>query len=140
MSVLLLVCLVALTFFEVQQPLVQPAEYMCLQEVFQEARKVELSMQVGLMSTYFDVGAYHTHHCNAQSELFFLWAKMCHMQAEAAVYTLALENSPASTYSDSDSDSSPRPTLLQHLPEEVHHYMEHMDAKSIDSCTNPDLW
>ena len=74
---------------------------MCLQEAFQEARKVELSVQAGLMSMYLDLGGYHTHHRNAQLELFFLRAKMHRAQAEAAVYTLALENSPASTYSDS---------------------------------------
>ncbi|KAG2744574.1 hypothetical protein P692DRAFT_20877782 [Suillus brevipes Sb2] len=113
---------------------------MCLQEAFQEARKVELSVQAGLMSMYLDLGGYHTHYRNAQLELFFLRAKMHRAQAEAAVYTLALENSPASTYSDNDSDSSPRPTLPQHLPEEVRHYMECMDAKSIDSCTSSDLW
>ncbi|KAG1875743.1 hypothetical protein F4604DRAFT_1680629 [Suillus subluteus] len=113
---------------------------MCLQEAFQEARKVELSTQAGLMSTYLDVGGYHTHHCSAQLELIFLGAKMRHAQAEAAVYALALENFPASTYSDSDSDSSPRPTLPQHLPEEVCCYMDYIDAKSIDSRADSDLW
>ncbi|KAG1787246.1 uncharacterized protein HD556DRAFT_1448889 [Suillus plorans] len=76
----------------------------------QEARKVELSTQAGLMATYLDVGGYHTHHRNAQSELIFLRAKMCRAQAEAAVYTLALENSPASTYSDSCHIPHSRPT------------------------------
>ncbi|KAG1892962.1 uncharacterized protein F5891DRAFT_986286 [Suillus fuscotomentosus] len=112
---------------------------MCLQEAFQEAHKVELSTQAGLMSMYLDLGGYHTHHRNAQSELFFLRAKMRRAQAEAAVYTLALENSPASTYSDSDIDSSQRPALPQHLPEEVHRYMECMDDESIDTRTNSDL-
>ncbi|KAG1862620.1 hypothetical protein F4604DRAFT_1683771 [Suillus subluteus] len=110
----------------------------CLQEAFQEARKVELSMQARLMSMYLDVEGYHTHHRNAHSELIFLCAKMRRAQAEAAVYTLALENSPASTYSDSDSDSSPRPVLPQHPPEEVRRYMECMDVKSIDSRTDSD--
>ncbi|KAG1879490.1 hypothetical protein C8R48DRAFT_668320 [Suillus tomentosus] len=112
---------------------------MCLQEAFQEAHKVELSTQAGLMSTYLDLGGYHTHHRNAQSELFFLRAKMRRAQAEAAVYTLALENSPASTYSDSDIDSSQRPALPQHLPEEVRRYMECMDDESVDTRTNSDL-
>ncbi|KAG2129751.1 hypothetical protein DEU56DRAFT_758036 [Suillus clintonianus] len=110
----------------------------CLQEAFQEARKVELSTQARLMSMYLDVEGYHTHHRNAHSELIFLRAKMRRAQAEAAVYTLALENSPASTYSDSDSDSSPRPVLPQHPPEEVHRYMECMDVESINSRTDSD--
>lgn len=53
------------------------------------------------MTTYLDVGGYHTHHRNAQLELIFLRAKMCCAQAEVAVYTLALENFTVSTYSDS---------------------------------------
>lgn len=53
------------------------------------------------MSSYLDVGGYHMHHRSTQSELIFLRATMRRAQAEAAVYTLALENSPASTYSDS---------------------------------------
>lgn len=58
-------------------------------------------MQAGLMAAYLDIGGSHTCHLNAQSELIFLHAKMRRAQAEATVYTLALENSPASTYSDS---------------------------------------
>ncbi|KAG1803635.1 uncharacterized protein HD556DRAFT_1437395 [Suillus plorans] len=110
----------------------------CLQEALQEARKIELSTQAGLIAAYLDVGGSHTCHRNAQSELIFLRAKMRRAQAEAAVYTLALENSPVSTYSDSD--SSPRPILPQHLPEEVRRYMECMDAESIDSRADSDLW
>ncbi|KAG1795686.1 uncharacterized protein HD556DRAFT_1442012 [Suillus plorans] len=111
----------------------------CLQEAFQKARQVELSTQTGLMSSYLDVGGYHMHHRSTQSELIFLRATMRRAQAEAAVYTLALENSPASTYSDSDSDSSPRPTLPQHLPEEVRRYMDYIDTVSINSHTDTDL-
>ncbi|KAG1824261.1 hypothetical protein EV424DRAFT_1346030 [Suillus variegatus] len=77
---------------------------------------------------------------STQSELIFLRAMMRHAQAEAAVYTLALENSPASTYSDSDSDSSPCPTLPQHLPEEVRRYMDYIDTVSINSHTDTDLF
>ncbi|KAG1852161.1 hypothetical protein F4604DRAFT_1933726 [Suillus subluteus] len=113
----------------------------CIQDAFDEARKVELSTQAGLMASYLDVGGCHTHHCNAQSELTFLRAKMCRAKAEAEVYTLALENSPISTYSDSDSSSSTRPTLPQHLSEEVRRYMECIDVESVNSCSDvDDLW
>ncbi|KAG1851135.1 hypothetical protein F4604DRAFT_1934145 [Suillus subluteus] len=113
----------------------------CVQDAFDEARKVELSTQAGLMASYLDVGGCHTHHRNAQSELTFLRSKMCCAKAEAEVYTLALENSPISTYSDSDSSSSTRPTLPQHLPEEVRHYMECVDVESVNSRSDvDDLW
>ncbi|KAG1856446.1 hypothetical protein F4604DRAFT_1931876 [Suillus subluteus] len=113
----------------------------CIQDAFDEAHKVELSTQVGLMASYLDVGGCHTHHRNAQSELTFLQSKMCRAKAEAEFYTLALENSPISTYSDSDSSSSTRPTLPQHLPEEVRCYMECIDVESVNSRSDvDDLW
>ncbi|KAG1907210.1 uncharacterized protein F5891DRAFT_1181504 [Suillus fuscotomentosus] len=81
-----------------------------VQETFDEARKVELTTQARLMASYLDIDGYHTHHHNAQSELIFLQAKLCRAQAEAEACALAIENAPASNYSDSGGL-----TLLQSL-------------------------
>ncbi|KAG1787810.1 uncharacterized protein HD556DRAFT_1312405 [Suillus plorans] len=101
---------------------------------------LEQRMQVTVNSDDPSFSLRSTWVTSTQSELIFLRATMRRAQAEAAVYTLALENSPASTYSDSDSDSSPRPTLPQHLPEEVRRYMDYIDTVSINSHTDTDLF
>ncbi|KAG0707429.1 hypothetical protein DFH29DRAFT_871457 [Suillus ampliporus] len=71
-----------------------------VQEAFDQACKVELSTQVGLMTMYLDIEGYHSHQRNAKSELIFLRAKLCRTKAEAEVYALAIENAPVSSYSD----------------------------------------
>ncbi|KAG1890188.1 hypothetical protein F4604DRAFT_1914731 [Suillus subluteus] len=106
-----------------------------VQEAFNEARKVELATQARLMASYLDIDGYHTHHRNAQLELIFLRAKLCRAQAEAEACALAIENAPASNYSDSELPSPPRPTLPPLLPEEVHLYKEYMNDESSDDCS-----
>lgn len=112
---------------------------LCVQEAFNEARKVE-NTQAGLMATYLDIECYHSHHHNADSELLCLWAKMLHAKAEVELFELALKNACASNYTDSVLSSnfhavaaSSRPTLFQTvLPEQVHIYKEHIPAGSIN--------
>ncbi|KAG1869703.1 hypothetical protein C8R48DRAFT_771091 [Suillus tomentosus] len=127
-----------------------------VQEAFDEARKVELTTQARLMASYLDIDGYHTHHRNAQSELIFLRAKLCRAQAEAEACALAIENAPASNYSDSggltlisalssnantiaEFSSPPRPTLPPLLPEEVRRYKEYMNAESTDDRSDSNV-
>ncbi|KAG2105835.1 uncharacterized protein F5147DRAFT_654077 [Suillus discolor] len=65
---------------------------LCVQEAFNEARKVELVAQAGLMTTYLDIEHYHSHHRDAHSELLYLRAKMLRAKAEVEVFELAIEN------------------------------------------------
>ncbi|KAG1804829.1 uncharacterized protein HD556DRAFT_1436997 [Suillus plorans] len=113
---------------------------LCVQEAFNEARKVELNTQAGLMVTYLDIERYHSHHCNVDSELLCLRAKMLRAKAEVELFELALENVCVSNYTDNVLSSnfhavaaSSRPTSFQTvLPEQVHIYKEHIPAGSIN--------
>ncbi|KAG2740819.1 hypothetical protein P692DRAFT_20880610 [Suillus brevipes Sb2] len=77
-----------------------------VQEALDKACHVDLHSQVELMATYLDVEGYQSHQRNPELELHHLHVKMSCTKAEVAVYELAIENAPASCYSDSDSLSS----------------------------------
>ncbi|KAG2128746.1 hypothetical protein DEU56DRAFT_915419 [Suillus clintonianus] len=85
---------------------------LCVHEAFDEARKVELSTEAGLMATYLDIERYYSHHRNAKSELLYLRAKMLRAKAEVEVFALAIENasSPHSTYFQSVLPEQPSAT------------------------------
>ncbi|KAG2124458.1 hypothetical protein DEU56DRAFT_759708 [Suillus clintonianus] len=99
---------------------------LCVHEAFDEARKVELSTEAGLMATYLDIERYYSHHRNAKSELLYLRAKMLRAKAEVEVFALAIENA-----------SSPHSTYFQSvLPEQVHICKERTFAGSINDRTD----
>ncbi|KIK44334.1 hypothetical protein CY34DRAFT_11105 [Suillus luteus UH-Slu-Lm8-n1] len=77
-----------------------------VQEALDKACHVELHSQAELVATYLDVEGYHSHQRNPELELHHLHVRMSHAKAEVEVYELAIENAPASCYSDSDSSSS----------------------------------
>ncbi|KAG1876581.1 hypothetical protein DFJ58DRAFT_835890 [Suillus subalutaceus] len=74
-----------------------------VQEALDKACHLELHSQAGLVAMYLDIlEGYHSHQCNPELELHHLHVKMCCAKAEVEVYELAIENVPASNYSDSN--------------------------------------
>ncbi|KAG1772259.1 hypothetical protein EV702DRAFT_1048715 [Suillus placidus] len=101
-----------------------------IQEALDQACHSELHSQVGLMATYLDMEGYHSHQRNPELELLHLHANMCRAKAEVEVYELAIENAPASNSSDSNTSSSPGPTLQPPL-EEMSYHQECIYARSV---------
>ncbi|KAG2088017.1 uncharacterized protein F5147DRAFT_658824 [Suillus discolor] len=117
-----------------------------IQDALNEARKAELCAQAGLMAMYLDIDGYNSHQCNTSSELLYLQARMNQAKAEVEVYELAIENAPASNFSDNGIDtpaalssSLPCPNPPPLLPEDVCHYKEYINAKSLDDSSSEHL-
>ncbi|KAG0700315.1 hypothetical protein DFH29DRAFT_932420 [Suillus ampliporus] len=96
-----------------------------VQQTFDEARRAELTSQVGLMLAYIDVKSSRIPQRNIQSELLLLREKMCRARAEVEFYTMAIKN--ARELDDSDSDRIPPPP-----PDEMCYCDEDSDDYSTD--------
>ncbi|KAG2053008.1 hypothetical protein BDR06DRAFT_1009119 [Suillus hirtellus] len=108
-----------------------------IQGALNEARKVELSVQAGLVAMYLDIDDYNSHQHNTNSELLYLQARMHRAKAEVEVYELAIENAHVSNSPDNaSSSSSSRPNLSPLLPEDIHRYKEYINAESLDDSSS----
>src|SRR5271168_2466727 len=72
-----------------------------VQEAFYAAFRRELTLQAELMATSLATNRSNAYLRNLGLDLLILEAKICRAQAEIALYTLAIENTPIFNLSDS---------------------------------------